>query len=191
MLLRLSQNSYIRNYGPYTYVTNRLKDFDQVDLNGDVFLCAISRTPCEEAKILDDICVHYPETDCAIIRKDFNEFIKPLLEDGVLVAGATEKEIDRIDETFSYNVENPKTINRFKGLSKKDNDSDEVLPQKILDEYFLEHPTIFSLQVNITQACTERCIHCYVPDHDPIFLPYTSIKNVRLCFRTLLISVHF
>ena len=43
--------------------------------------------------------------------------------------------------------------------------------------------TIFQLQMDITQACTERCIHCYIPEYNPVFLPFEDICRVLDEFR--------
>ena len=84
MLLRLSKNAYVRQYGPFTYVIERIKNFDQVYLDAEVFFRWLTREPMEIAEVLGKICKVYEGADQFQINQDFNEFIVPLIRAGVL-----------------------------------------------------------------------------------------------------------
>ena len=180
MLIRLSKNAYVRQYGPFTYVIERIRNFDQVYLDAEVFFRWLTREPMEIAEVLGNICKVYDGADQLQINQDFNEFIAPLIRAGVLMTGADEKELRENDPSFSYDVENPKTMDSHLVQPKADG---EVVTQDVLDKYFAEHPTIFTLQMDITQACTERCVHCYIPEYNPVFLDYKTICRVIDEFR--------
>ena len=180
MLIRLSKNAYVRQYGPFTYVIERIKNFDQVYLDAEVFFRWLTREPMEIAEVLGNICKVYEGADQLQINQDFNEFIAPLIRAGVLVSGKDAEELRKNDPSFSYEVENPKTMDTHAFVPKADG---EVIPQEVLDKYFAEHPTIFTLQMDITQACTERCVHCYIPEYNPVFLDFKTISRVIDEFR--------
>ena len=61
------------------------------------------------------------------------------------------------------------------------------IPQDVLEKHFAEHPTIFDLQMDITQACTERCIHCYIPERHKNTVFGRMLKNLQ----NLLQNFHF
>ena len=180
MLIRLSKNAYVRQYGPFTYVIERIRNFDQVYLDAEVFFRWLTRKPMEIAEALGNICKVYDGADQLQINQDFNEFIAPLIRAGVLMTGADEKELREKEPSFSYDVENPKTMDACLIQPKADG---EVVTQDVLDDYFAEHPTIFTLQMDITQACTERCVHCYIPEYNPVFLDYKTICRIIDEFR--------
>lgn len=181
MLLRLSKNAFVRQYGPFTYILNRINAYDEMFTDAEVFMRWITRTPRSFHEILGNICNVYTGADQRVIAQDFNEFIAPLVQEKVVLTGETAAELDTKDESFSYEVENPKTMDTH--FINPDDMPKGTIPQELLEEYFAEHPTIFDLQMDITQACTERCIHCYIPDYKPVFLPYEQIVKVIDEFR--------
>ena len=176
MLMRLSKNAYVRQYGPFTYVLERIRNFDQMFSDAEVFMRWIGREPRERGEILDNICRVYVDADRAIIEHDFDEFIAPLIDEKVVLVGESAAELDAQEVSFSYEVDNPKTMDTH--YIKPEDMPEGAIPQDVLSKYFAEHPTIFDLQMDITQACTERCIHCYIPEYNPVFLPYDQIVKV-------------
>ena len=130
--------------------------------------------------VIANICKVYAGTDATEIKGDFKEFLTPLVDEGIVILGRDEKELSLKDPSFSYDVENPKTMDTHAPQPKADG---EIVTQDVMDRYFADHPTIFSLQMDITQACTERCIHCYIPEYNPVFLPFEQIKTVINQFR--------
>ena len=181
MLLRLSKNAFVRQYGDFTYVLERVKCYDQMFKDAEVFMRWITRVPMEKSEILKNICSVYVGADENEIAQDFDEFIAPLIDEKVILAGKTVDDIASQEISFSYDVENPKTVDTH--VVKIVDMPIGGAPRGKLEKYFAEHPTIFDLQIDITQACTERCIHCYIPEYNPVFLPYNQIMKVIDEFR--------
>ena len=181
MLLRLSKNAFVRQYGDFTYVLERVKCYDQMFKDAEVFMRWITRMPLEKGEILKNICSVYVGADENEIARDFDEFIAPLINEKVILVGETAEEIESKEISFSYDVENPKTMDTH--YIKPEDMPEGPIPQDVLEKHFAEHPTIFDLQMDITQACTERCIHCYIPEYNPVFLPLEQIKKVIDEFR--------
>ena len=182
MLLRLARQGYVRQYGDFTYIFGKVNAFDQVYDGAEVFMRWITREPREKSEILKNICAVYTEADPAEIAADFEDFLAPLLASKVVLAGKTPEELSVQEIAFTYDCDNPKTLKDTKLVSQEEA---EMLSQNVLGDYFKEHPSLFSLHMDITQACTERCRHCYVPEYDPLFLPYEKICEVVDEFRSM------
>ncbi len=52
-----------------------------------------------------------------------------------------------------------------------------------IDMFFCRHNCVAELHVDVTYACTEKCIHCYVPQGQRDFLPYDLVEKVLREFR--------
>ena len=182
MLLQLSKNSFVRQFGDFTYIMSRISLYDEMFSGAEVFLRWITREPREKSEILENIFGVYTGADRAEIAADFDEFLAPLLARKVILSGETREELAAQEDSFSYDVEDPKTLKDTKAISREEA---ELLPQNVLGKYFQDHPTIFRLQMDITQACTERCIHCYIPEYNPVFLPFEKIREILDEFRAM------
>lgn len=175
MLLRLSKNAHVRQYGPFSYVLERIRNADRIYTDAKVFLKWITRTPIEKTLIVARILEVYSDANREAIESDFEEFLGQLVEMGAVVCGESAKEMDGKDATFNYDVDSPKTV-RATALPAES--TDDAQTQDLLNQYFRYHPTIFTLQIDITQACTERCIHCYMPEYNPVYLELEHICRV-------------
>ena len=175
MLLCLSKNTFVRNYGNFTYLIQRIKSEDRMFHNAEVFMRWITREPEEKDIIIKKICEVYSAEDSHLIQKDFEDFIAPLIKDKYILCGKTISELNEQEEYFSYDAEYPKTTEDLSVISEEEAN---FMPQKVLGDYFEANPTLFRLQMDITQACTERCVHCYIPEYNPLFLPFEKIKEI-------------
>lgn len=52
-----------------------------------------------------------------------------------------------------------------------------------LGAFYERHSLPSSLHIDLTNACTERCVHCYIADYRPHFLPLELGKRVLREFR--------
>ena len=175
MLMRLSKNTFVRQFGPFTYVVGRIKAFDQIYRDAEPFFRWLTREPIEKGELIKRICSAYDGADEQVIRSDFDALMRPLISDRIVLCGDSASELDDVEESFSYDVDKPKTMDTHVPIASKE--AFETLPQKVLGDWFVEHPTVFTLQIDITQACTERCMHCYIPEYNPIYLPFEQIKK--------------
>ena len=182
MLMRLARQTYIRQYDEFTYLFGKVTAFDQVFRSAGPFFSHITREPKERDVIIDEIVNDYADAPRDVIEKDFDEFFAPLIEQKVILAGNSATELDAQEPFFTYDCDDPKTAKDERVLTKEEVDA---LPATLLENYFAEHPTLFEIQLDITQACTERCRHCYVPEYNPIFLPYEKICEVLDEFREM------
>ena len=179
MFVRLSKNSIVRQLGPYTYILERIDSFDVVFKDADVFFRWITRTPIDKDELVARVCSSYEDEDCDVIKEDFEELLAALLKAHIVVAASTIDGLDLADRDFSYDSESPKTMN----IRELDYNPSSRVPTKILDQYYKDNPSIFGMQIEITEACTERCLHCYFEDYKPVYLPLVEFEKVIKEFR--------
>ena len=161
MLMRLARQTYIRQYDEFTYLFGKVTAFDQVFRSAGPFFAHITRQPKERDVIIDEIVRDYADAPRDTVAKDFDELFSPLIENKVILAGENAAELDAQEPFFTYDCENPKTAKDERILTP---DETAALPSTLLEKYFAEHPTLFEIQLDIKQACTERCRHWYVPE---------------------------
>ena len=163
MILRQTKDTFIRRYGETGYVTNQLTKHDRsYNETGADFLQKISRLPKDLDQIVNELLPLYQDISFQELRKDLKEFVEDLEISGFLITGDTNDEINTKEPTFSYKMANPKTsLYDFTAPDKKDllTESSEFFFDK-----FRKNPTLFSLQLEVTSRCNERCIHCYIPN---------------------------
>ena len=54
-----------------------------------------------------------------------------------------------------------------------------------IDEFFRRHGIVSEFHIDLTDACTERCVHCYVPKGQKDFLPVELVEKALVEFRAM------
>lgn len=182
MLMRLARQTYVRQYGEFTYLFGKVTAFDQVFRSAGPFFAHFTRSPKERDEIVDEIVRDYADAPRDVVARDFDELFAPLIAERVILAGESAAELDAMEPAFTYDCDDPKTA---KDTRRHTYEEIAALPATMLEKYFAGHPTLFELQIDVTQACTERCRHCYVPEYNPLFLSYGKICEVLDEFREM------
>jgi len=161
MLYRQKFDTFIRFYDGIGYITSKSNYNDRiVDVSGAMFLKAISRKPKFLKKLCEEIAVNFIDVSPADIMNDVIDFYSILEQDGFIISGETETELDKKDVRFSYSALEPKTIKTdFSPVIQRSARS----TQDFLDEHFKEKPQLTSMQIELSSRCNERCVHCYIP----------------------------
>jgi radical SAM protein with 4Fe4S-binding SPASM domain len=171
MLYRQKFDTFIRIFddghnSALGYITSKSGYSDRVtDASGAAFLKVLSRKP----KTLDALCQEIAKNFAGVmpvdIQQDATDFYAGLEEDGFVVSGETEAELDRKDPLFSYGLKPAavmelKTVKTYFSpvIQRADKNT-----QEYLDEHFKDHPRLMNLQIEITGKCNEHCVHCYLP----------------------------
>jgi len=166
MLYRQKFDTFIRIYDDVGYITNKNGFGDRVvSQSGAVFLSAINRTPQTLDELAEKIVKPFVGVDIETIRQDAKEFYDMLEQDGFIISGETEKELNAKDTRFSYKALKPKTIKN--GVTPVIMRA-EKSTQEFLEEHFKDKPKLTSLQIELTSKCNERCVHCYIPHENKI-----------------------
>ena len=173
MLYRQKFDTFIRRYNDIGYITSKSDFGDRVvDSAGAVFLTALARKAQSLDALAKKIAQSFIGVDTETLKNDVAEFYAMLEEDGFIVSGETEAELDRKDTRFSYSAIDPKTVRTdFSPAIRRA----EKTTQEFLEEHFKGRPHLTSFQIELTSRCNERCVHCYIPhenkcdDIDPAF----------------------
>ena len=165
-LVRLCQDTFVRRYSDVAYAMNQLTTADRLlDESGAIFLGALSRAPQEESAIADRIAAQFEDVQAEELRADLETFLEELAADGFILRGNSEAELDAAEPSFLYsNIQ--QIMDAKHALSAPldaDGNSEFTDTQIELTQRFSDKPILYNLQVELTSACNERCIHCYLP----------------------------
>lgn len=161
MLFKIRKDNYVRIYKDLGYITSiGLHNDLVVDSSGAIFLSVLSYEPQSLDDLVDSIMTCFDNPDRNQIESDAAEFYNMLVEDEYLVSGQTLEEIEQKDLGFTYDSIIPVTQKSdfTPRTIRSVNDT-----QNVLDNYFLEKPQLVAFQMELTNRCNERCIHCYIP----------------------------
>jgi radical SAM protein with 4Fe4S-binding SPASM domain len=167
MLYRQKFDTFIRIYDDSVgYIVSKSDFGDRVtDSSGTVFLKALSRTPKSLQSITVELAGTFINVDAIVLEHDAKEFYAVLEQDGFIVSGESEAELDKKDTRFSYAALEPKTIKTdFSPVIRRAQKS----TQEYLEEHFKDKPHLTSLQIELSSRCNERCVHCYIPHENKI-----------------------
>jgi len=159
MFFKLRNDTFVRVYDDVGYIINKSTFSDHAtDKSGAVFLTALAREPKSLDEMARIIAEAFVDADFEEIKRDALEFFTVLEQEGFVVSGATEAEIQSKDIGFSYSRMLGGSAYKNLSLAAPDNDT-----QTFLGEHFKERPRLLSLHIELTSRCNERCIHCYIP----------------------------
>ena len=156
MLYSLSSNTYVRFYGPYAYFYDNLSKSELLLKDVDLFRQLFSRKLVDVEILLKKITSRFEDSQRQNIINDFNYIFNLLEGNGFIV---TKEKVKA--KHFSYENIVPASVTDQSPLPAEETGS----PSDVLQGYFFKHPTLFTLSVDLTRACTERCIHCYIPEY--------------------------
>lgn len=178
---RLSRDSFVRTIGSYGYIYSQLTKHDRTYTEeGIAFLSVLSREQQSLETLAGKACEYFEGVSPEDISEDYREFLDSLANDRYLVRAETAEECARLDTHFSY-AENPKTLFTYNAMQNPDDSKLYADTQEVLGAEYRKTPRIHSCQIETTNRCNERCIHCYIPHHlKNVVLPYEVIENVLL-----------
>lgn len=164
MLVRQSKNSFIRLNSGQGYITNQLTCWDRTyNDTGSDFLSTLSREPKDIDTIIDkELMPLYYGVSREELAEDYYEFIDSLERNLFVFTGETASEIERKDIGFSYSRGNMKT--QVDDFTQPTSEVVYEDTQNLNLESHQKNPHLLNLHFELTSACNERCIHCYIPN---------------------------
>ena len=144
-----------------------------------------------------------PRTEGAIACKVSSEILTALSGEDIhsiverisIICNTNYSEIEN-DIICFYNELSDQGLVRIKNdkwckVPKRPVDADKIVDLKInraigkcpVEEFYERHGCLASVHIDLTDACTERCVHCYVPQGQCDFLPYDLVEKVLREFR--------
>lgn len=129
------------------------------------FLDEIGKAWREERDVINRIAKKF-ECDASVVAEDAYHIFDELLSQGF---------IER--EGWCERLESKNTHADLMTESQYDESSSP------LDVFCGRHSIPAELHIDLTNACTEHCVHCYVPQAQHDFLPYAQVEKLLEEFR--------
>ena len=176
MSCRISFETFLRHADEESLLWNRRTSACTILKDAKPFLDALSYEPQSEDDVIRKVAAAF-EVSPDEVAADVREFLEMLVAesfcevDGEKIECAT---TSGANVSFDANGE------------VKD---DSWTP---LGSFFEKHKLPTEVHIDLTNGCTERCVHCYIPDYTPRFLPLDTAKKILDEFRAAGgLTVHF
>ena len=120
--------------------------------------------------------------DCPFetVLEGYGPLLRALEKDYLVEVCDKDKTIERSDAVAECNDED----------KNGDRDRQNVATDPI-HEFYVTHHLPIELHLDLTDACTERCVHCYIPREQMHFLPVELVEKALTEFRKMNgITVH-
>lgn len=164
MYYKIKNDILFRNYHEYGYLTDNSK-FEYRLLNdlrhspgeryvsqvGSVMLSTLSKTPRHIDEAVADLARIFSEVDYNTLKQDTEEFFRNFVLDGFLVSGTT----------ITSCQDQEMLLSPVK-LEPVEFDS-SVQVEHLSHEHFMPSELFRYIHIELTTACNEQCVHCYIP----------------------------
>ena len=134
--MKISAGVSYHAFDDKVYVHNVKNQCDYVmsGIAGEILDYVAKNPTCSVPKLLKDFSAQYDEVDADEIQRDIGEFVDELLGEKILT------EADDPEEPWSNKV-----------------------PMEVAKNFAARHK-LFSIGLELTYRCVEKCIHCYIDD---------------------------
>lgn len=178
-MILLSKETFVRHAGGQSLLWRPRTGACAILEDAEPFLRHIDFATRPEAEIVADIAAEFgmkPEE----IAGDFREFIAPLVADGLVTTVCTEHAEDPL-RGGAENLDAPQASQQnFDGKGNEHDDS-----WTPLGDFFCDNRIPMQLHLDLTAACTERCVHCYFPDYPNKHIPFALAEKALREFREM------
>lgn len=166
--IRYSPHTFIRHCDGESLIWHRRNYAAFTLKDAEPFLNSISR----DYRDIDSIIVNLAslfEADKDEIIGDFSDFISPLIENGL------------VEICGEHKFQNQPVFNKEKIVLSNDGSSEGENP---FSDFYLRHNIPRELHIDLTSACTERCVHCYIAEYNS-YLEFELIRKALTEFRDI------
>lgn len=154
MEIKQKFNTFIREFDECIFIYNSESTEELiVDKSGGLFLSQITREWKSLNVVINELAKIFDGTDKEEITSDAIDFFGYLQEKGFVDI----KDNERRTLDIKINKQNNGSI--ISPIVKQIPDTTQVHLLKM----YSKHPRLLSLQIELTNICNERCIHCYIP----------------------------
>lgn len=173
MKILFSNNTYYRSVGDSSLLWHKRNSACVILENAEIFLQEIDWQGRDTGPIVSKIAKLY-DVDFLQVNKDFYELCQPLINNGLLIA----------DGCWEVEGMPPEAIHDQQPNSdiKSSQEKDNWTP---LGSFFESHHIPGELHIDLTSACTERCVHCYIPEYANRFLDFELVKKALDEFKAI------
>lgn len=169
MRICYTKDSFIRHISNKSMLWNKRNSACLILQDAATFLKNISFQWKDTESIINAITKEYEAETKQLISADFCEFVAILQKFGFV---DVKEENTLLTDMPVSTVQN----------TDDENEAGEYTP---LGSFFEEFNVPAELHIDLTSACTERCVHCYIPEYNNTFLDYELTKKVLREFREI------
>ena len=181
-MIRFSSGTFARHAGGKSLLWRPRTGACVVAEGAEPFLKPLSWTARNEREVVAEIAAGFglkPEE----IEADYREFVEPLIRDG-LVEETTTEDTEHAEAIPAHPQKSvaaaaPSAAN-FDAEGRTRDDS-----WTPLGAFYEELGIPVELHLDLTAACTERCVHCYLPDYPVKHLPFALVEKALREFRAM------
>lgn len=170
MYFSLNSHTYLRHAEDETLLWNKRTYACRILKDAQAFLHPIERGENKELNAIVAEVAQAFSIQPAEVGNDVQTFYTELAAASFLDMDGGERKTT--PSTFDKNAKAP--------APKEEKQEDQPFP---VGTFYKRHALPVSLHVDLTNACTERCIHCYIADYKPRFLPMDLGQRVLREFR--------
>ena len=168
MKISFHSDVYIRHLDDQSLLWHKRNAACVILQDAEVFLRFITFEPALREEIIEKIAAVY-EVSPQEIAADFEEFIQPLIAEGLIECTCEQPE---------ENTQNISAVPAANGEEKDD-------PYTPLGSFFETYHIPCEFHIDLTSACTERCVHCYIPEYKHVFLDFEAIKKALTEYKAM------
>ena len=187
-MIRFSPMTFVRHAGGKSLLWRPRTGACLVLEDAEPFLRHIGWAPRGETKIVAEIAADFgmrPEE----IADDFHEFLAPLVADGLVEnaeglegrngLGGRGPHVHQVQDVHQVHQGNAPSVNFDSDGNTRD---DSWTP---VGDFYAEVGVPTELHLDLTAACTERCVHCYLPDYPVKHIPFALAEKALREFRAM------
>jgi len=181
MLVRQAKNAFIRCFGESGYIVNQITRWDRsYNETGTDYLRTLSREAKPiETIVREELLPQYKDVDYQTLHDDYMAFVHDLENADFVITGESSEEIDAKEPDFSYRNGNMRTQRR-----DYTQETEQEVPLTTYDYNLIrgqKKPILTGIEFELTSRCSERCIHCYIPNAKKDSggdLPVDKVKSI-------------
>ena len=187
-MIRFSSGTFVRHAGGKSLLWRPRTGACVVTDGAEPFLKPLSWTWKDESAVVAEIAVGFglkPEE----IEADFREFVAPLVAEGLVEnteglegrdgLGGRGPQVHQVQDVHQVHQDNAPSVNFDSDGNAHD---DSWTP---LGDFYAELGIPVELHLDLTAACTERCVHCYLPDYPVKHIPFALAEKALREFRAM------
>ena len=193
-MIRFSSGTFVRHAVGKSLLWRPRTGACVVTDGAEPFLKPLSWTWKDESAVVAEIAVGFglkPEE----IEADFREFVAPLVAEGLVEnteglegrngLGGRGPHVHQVQDVHQVHQGNAPSVNFDSDGNTRD---DSWTP---LGDFYKDLGLPVELHLDLTAACTERCVHCYLPDYPVKHIPFALAEKALHEFRSMQgLSVH-
>ena len=161
-MIKLSENTFFRSVDEDQLLYNPRTEAGCVIKNAFQLLSRLQ----QGVSSIDNLCHElscFLDADETMLKSDYSEIIKSLID---------------LELVTCDGKQDGCTAN---GLI--DQKSDDMDPADIIEPFYELHGLVSELHIDLTDDCTEKCVHCYYPCHGRSYISLECVKKVLSEFR--------